>query len=48
MFHQILLGDHIREDEKGGACSMHEKDEKLIQSSGQKSGRDVTNWKTWM
>jgi hypothetical protein len=36
MLHHILSGDQVKEDEMGGACSMHGRCEKCIQNFGGK------------
>jgi hypothetical protein len=37
----------MKEDEMGGACSMHEGDEKYIQSFGWKAWKEESTQKTW-
>jgi hypothetical protein len=32
--YQILLGDQVKKNETGGACSTHERDEKCVQYFG--------------
>jgi hypothetical protein len=40
------LGDEVKEDKIGRACSMHDKDEKCIQNFGWETLREETAWKT--
>jgi hypothetical protein len=38
--------DQIKENEKGGACGMHGRGEKRVQSFGGKAQREETTWET--
>jgi hypothetical protein len=43
---QIPLGDQIKENEVGGACSTNGRGEKSVQGFGAKARRKETTWKT--
>jgi hypothetical protein len=46
LYSVIYYGNQVQEYEMGEACSMHGRDEKSIQSVGQKARREETTWKT--
>jgi len=37
ILHQILLGDKMKEDEKGRACSTHGRNDKFVTNFGRKT-----------
>jgi hypothetical protein len=46
LFARYYYGDQIKEDEKGGACSMLGSDKKYIKNFGRRTRSEETTWKT--